>query len=398
MNILFLTSYLPYAPVTGALTRLYNNIKQARNKHNVVILSFLSEKEKPFIELAQNNADKIYTVPLSNLKKPKLGELLELFFGLPHFIAPFYSKEYRNILSKIIKDENIDLVHVDYLRMAKYIDDITVPAILDMLNVESDRVKKQFDQKGRGNIKENVLQHLEVLKLKKFENKYLRKYGAVLAITREDYDKFRSFDPKIKTVLHETVIDLDYFIPGEDNGEDAAVFTGDMGYYPNEDAVTYFKEDILLLLKRKYQNIKFYVVGRNPSDKLVKMNNAANGLVVTGMVEDVRPYVRKAKVFICPIRTGGGVKHKILEAMAMGKAIVTTSIGVEGIRGRDGVEYLVADKPADFADKVNNLLNDDKARAELGRAARKFVEENYSWDKRGEQLLQIYQDVYNGKS
>ena len=150
-----------------------------------------------------------------------------------------------------------------------------------------------------------------------------------------------------------------------------------MDWMPNEDGVAYFVEKILPLIRREIPEVAFWAVGRRPPRRLQSL--ASDSVVVTGAVEDIRPYLAKAALCVVPLRSGSGTRIKIFEAMAMGKAVVSTSMGAEGLPVRHGENIILADDPADFARQVVDLLRDPPRRQRLGHAARQLVEESYGW-------------------
>jgi glycosyltransferase involved in cell wall biosynthesis len=181
-------------------------------------------------------------------------------------------------------------------------------------------------------------------------------------------------------------VDMEYFSPDCTSPEaDKIVFTGVMDYAPNEDAALYFGRQIFPLVKTRRPQAQFWIVGSNPSATLKGLAQS-DGIRVTGSVEDVRPYVRSAAVFVSPLRVGSGVKNKILAAMAMGKATVATPLSIDGLDLADGREVLLAREPQAFADKVVHLLADEQERRRLGANGLACVRSKYSWRAMGESL------------
>ncbi len=173
---------------------------------------------------------------------------------------------------------------------------------------------------------------------------------------------------------------------------DKLVFTGVMDYAPNEDAALHFVEDIFPLVRAKRPEVQFWIVGSDPSER-VRALTRISGVHVTGKVDDVRPYVRSATVFVCPLRVGSGVKNKILAAMAMQKATVATSMSIDGLDLADNREVLLADDPQDFADKVVRLLTDQQATQQLGVNGLARVQGQYSWGAMGKELETAIQSM-----
>jgi glycosyltransferase involved in cell wall biosynthesis len=187
---------------------------------------------------------------------------------------------------------------------------------------------------------------------------------------------------------------VDYFKPAPDTEEcDSLVFTGSMDWLPNEDGVAYFIREILPLIRQQVPKVSLRIVGRKPSADLESLAARQENVELTGWVEDVRPFLARGAVCIVPLRIGSGTRLKIFEAMAMGKAVVSTSIGAEGLPVQPGENILMADDPDTFAQSVVSLLRDATRRREIGLAARKLVAENYSWERIAEDFAAVLADV-----
>ena len=226
------------------------------------------------------------------------------------------------------------------------------------------------------------------------ERRYLRLADRVLTVSETDRDAFAGFlDPGKLTVIS-TAVDVDYFqpIPVEETAN-SLVFTGSMDWLPNEDAMLYFVDAILPLIKQQCPDVSLEVVGRSPSRKLQALAEREKSVRLTGWVEDIRPFVARGSICIVPLRIGGGTRLKILEAMAMSKAVVSTSVGAEGLPVQAGENILLADTPGDFADSVVSLLRDSKERKRMGASARVLVQEKYSWPKVAENFARALHDV-----
>jgi glycosyltransferase involved in cell wall biosynthesis len=188
-----------------------------------------------------------------------------------------------------------------------------------------------------------------------------------------------------------TGVDTEFFRPlgsGERRAENL-VFTGSMDWLPNDDAIRYFTREIMPLIKKKVPDVTLTVVGRNPAPALVDLSKVDKSLIITGRVDDVRPYLENAAAYIVPLRIGGGTRLKIFEAMAMEKAIVSTTVGAEGLPLTNGVELLLADEPATFADAVVRVLTDNAYATELGQRAAAVVRENFGWRPVTERFISI---------
>jgi glycosyltransferase involved in cell wall biosynthesis len=205
---------------------------------------------------------------------------------------------------------------------------------------------------------------------------------AVAAVSEADASALRSLVTDLDPVVIPNGVDIAHY--AADLGTvglqaQALVFTGKMDFRPNVDAVLWFAEEVLPLLGDAETEAHFYIVGQKPHERLRRLSGSRN-LTITGWVEDPRPYIAEAAVYVVPLRMGGGTRLKILEAMAMGKAMVSTSLGCEGFPVTDGRELLIRDTPQGFALAVTQLLNDPVLRSELGTCALEFVQARYGWD------------------
>jgi len=188
-------------------------------------------------------------------------------------------------------------------------------------------------------------------------------------------------------------VDIERFPIVEDGREPyTIVFTGNMGYFPNKDAVFYFREEILPMIIQQVPDLRLLIVGTNPPQEIVRLREDP-GIVVTGFVDSVADYLRKASVAVCPMRCGSGMKNTVLEAMACGTPVVATSLALEGIQVTPGEHVLVGDTPEAFADHVIALLRDAERSAALARKARGLVEQRYSWRSSVSQLESVYEEA-----
>ena len=170
-----------------------------------------------------------------------------------------------------------------------------------------------------------------------------------------------------------------------------------MDWLPNDDAVVFFCREVLPLIWEQNANVKFYIVGKKPFGGRQRIGPKDPRVIVTGRVDDVRTYIQRAKIFVVPIRIGGGTRLKILEAMSMQKAVVSTTVGAEGIARTKDVDIVLGDTPQAFAQRVIVLLQDQQKREALGTAARKLVLEKYDWRIIGKKLNQVYEDITNAR-
>jgi glycosyltransferase involved in cell wall biosynthesis len=313
-----------------------------------------------------------------------------------HFETRYRQAGYYRSIRDRIRDfcihERIDLIYVDLLIMAQYVDALmNIPAIVDVHDSQTllwrRMVNKERDWRKRLSV------YSALITAKRIEGRLGRAFDLIVTNSTVDEQVIRGLSTGPKTLTITNGVDMDYFMPVSTLPEaDKLVFTGVMGYAPNEDAALHFVEDIFPLIKVKRPQAQFWIVGSGPTER-VKALTRISGIHVTGKVDDIRPYVQSATVFVCPLRFGSGVKNKILAAMAMQKATVATSMSIEGLDLADDREVLLADEPQAFADKVVRLLKDQKAAEQLGVNGLARVQGQYSWAAMGKELETAIQSV-----
>jgi glycosyltransferase involved in cell wall biosynthesis len=325
----------------------------------------------------------VVRMPLRLAKRGSLRDRvnygLNLFSGRPHSMTKYCRPEVSDALKQHLARHRYDVIVCDFLLTAAVIPwENPSPKIIFTHNVEAVIWKRHF------NVSRNPLWKAiswrEYRTMDDMERHYLRQADHVLTVSEEDRKTFSEFlDPKKITVI-ETGVDLKYFrtSPEQDNPY-SMVFTGSMDWLPNEDAILFFVEQVLPKVRLCFPQARVTVVGRSPSARIRALASADPGLTITGKVEDVRPYVESSSVYIVPLRIGGGTRIKIFEAMAMGKPVVSTRIGAEGLPVTDNDNILLADTAEAFADRVILLLGNAEARWRIGRSARSLVEANHSW-------------------
>jgi sugar transferase (PEP-CTERM/EpsH1 system associated) len=396
MNILFLSPRLPLPADTGGKIRTFNILKQIAKTNRVHMLCFsFDDADHTYIPEFEKLDIQVSMVPIGESTAfQKITGVL--FNSLPFSISKYRTDAMRRAIEKVLKAQPFDAVHVDHLHMAHYTDCFKgIPCMLDEHNVEFKILERCRDVENSPVKK--WLYDQQAWKMKLFESRKAKEFKGVFACSLDDQEILKVLTSG-KVPLHVIAngVDTEYFNAGDTGSnpgpeEDAIVFTGSMDWLPNDDAITYFCNKILPLIWQKKEGVKFYVVGKNPSALVKDLARHDPRVIVTGRVDDVRPYIRRSKVFIVPLRIGGGTRLKILEAMSMSKAVVSTTIGAEGIECRDGQNILLGDGPQEFADKVLFLLKDHQKTLEIAAAARKFVCAQYDWDIIGQKLKNIYE-------
>ncbi len=404
MKILFISQIVPYPPHGGVLQRGYNIIREIAKYNEIHLLAFVHPDtltSPAMIAESRTELEKycaaVEYFPLWP-KKSRLhkygGLMLGLFSSRPFSFLAHRSRALRKRIEEILADGNIDLIHCDTIALAQYFErEWNIPAVLTHHNIESELMNRRAEVEG--NPLARFYLKREVSKLRAAEIAESVRFDINITMSEVDAQKLRELAPHARTAVIPNGVDLDYFKPITGLETNSVIYTGGMNMFANKDAVLYFINDILPRIKAGIPEIEFYIIGQDPPPELIRMARQDRGLQVLGYVDDVRPHVAKAGVYIVPLRVGGGTRLKVLDALAQGKAIVSTSIGCEGIQVESGKNVFIEDDEDRFAERVLELLRNDAARRKLGCAARELAHEKYGWRASGVKLNQIYTELLN---
>lgn len=325
----------------------------------------------------------IINIDKSNLPaRSLLVSIFRNFFSsLPLIVHRYQFKQYNNKVKELCSSGNYDLLHCDSIALAPVLNDIdNIPKVLTEHNVEALIWERYYQQEK--NIFKKWYIRSQYKKILKFEIDTARICEHVITVSDEDKKRLNKISGVSNITVVPNGVDTSFFDPSGNSEEKFnLVFTGSMDWRPNQDALDYLMEDIYPLIMKKYPDIQLWLVGRRPSGKIVSYGKKYDNVHVTGEVEDVRPFVNKSAVFVVPLRIGGGSRLKILEAWSMSKAVVSTSVGAEGLSAVHGDNILIADEADHFAETVMKLIEDDQLRKVLGEKGRKTAEEKYDWSK-----------------
>ena len=369
-------------------------LKELKNEHHVTYLtlddgSASAEERKRSTEYCHD----LICIPHFRREKFTPGFYFELLLNLAES-RPYAIKKYESaaMLRKIVELERkncFDFIVCDFLAPAANVPrNLASPTILFQHNVEAMIWKRHYEIQT--NLIKKAYLYNQWQKMRSFEQHMCRDFDCVIGVSAEDREQMKR-DYGARTVFDvPTGVDTDYFQPrGVQPSAHSMVFTGSMDWLPNEDAIKYFMGAIMPLIKKKVPDATLTVVGRNPPPALVELRKEDPSLIITGRVEDVRPYIEESAVYIVPLRIGGGTRLKIFEAMAMERAVVSTTVGAEGLPVSNGKELLVADEPAAFANAVITLLTDSSYAVQLGQRAASIVRQNHGWRQVTESFVSI---------
>jgi len=381
--LLFLAHRMPYPPNKGDKVRSYHFLKHLASRYRVFLGTFIDDTDDwQHVDAVRRLCAEVHVEALAPRSKRALSAL-GLLTGEALSLRYFRSTALQRWVDATVRRERIGRAFAYSSPMAQYI--LGRPGlrcVVDFVDMDS---AKWTDYARRRTWPMGAIFRREGERLLAFERDAAARADATLFVTEEEAELFRASAPGNagRVVAVRNGVNSDYFSPSHEStspfaaGERPIVFTGAMDYWPNVDAVTWFAAEVLPRIRSCVPMARFYVVGMNPSPA-VRALAGDPSTVVTGRVDDVRPYVRHASVVVAPLRVARGIQNKVLEAMAMAKPVVATTEAAAALSGRPGVEYLVADDAAEFAATVCELLDSPRAE-EMGRLARERVLRDYTW-------------------
>lgn len=381
MKILFLAQRVPFPPNKGDKLRSFNEIKFLSQTHEVHLACLTDRKSdcRYQSELRQycRTVEIVYLPPILS----KLATLFALFSRAPLTRANFYSARLSAKVREMIEKECFDLIFIFCSSMAQYAEHHqNIPKIIDFVDVDSEKWQ-QYALYARPPMQ--WIYQLESRRLRAYETELAQtcQHGfLVSAKETEDFQRIVSKALPLTPIING--VDSDFFQPSTEPYEpNNLVFTGAMDYFANIEAVLYFALRILPLIQDSVPEIKFVIVGSNPSKEVIALAKSTPNILVTGYVDRVQPYVTGSSVFVAPMRIARGLQNKILEAMAMGVPVVTSPLGYEGIIATPARDLFVESEPEQFAAKVVLLIKDPELRQQMARNGRLVIETSYQWAK-----------------
>jgi sugar transferase (PEP-CTERM/EpsH1 system associated) len=384
MKILWVKGGGLVPPDSGGKIRSYHILRELAKRHSVTFFSYYAEHPSDIHEQLTQLFERAVYIPLRIPIPRSRGEICHfarhMWSPLPYSVAKHSQTTVVSALRNLLQESSYDVVISDFVIPGAVIPgDIGCPKIIFTHNVEAQIWHRQF--KTAFNPIWKVVAWSEYRKMLRYERLCLENADHVFTVSENDRSMFARFIDRQHITVIPTGVDTEYFRPAGDGGQaNKLVFTGAMDWMPNEDAIVYFAGEILPLIRQEIPQVTLTVAGRGPSRRLLALAVANKCIRVTGRVTDIRPYMAEGSVFVVPLRIGGGTRLKIFEAMAMGKAIVSTSIGAEGLPVIHGKDIVMADTPRNFARSVIDLLRRPEQRKNLGLSARQRVEEQHSWN------------------
>lgn len=402
-KVLWLSHFVPFPPKGGNLQRSYNLVRELSKAHNLTLLSFNQSKiigKKELLEQAREHfsqfctVDNIVSIPS---EQSKIQRFMLLIKGLmpwrTYTVSWLESKEFAVKLDNILAKNHFDIIHVDTISLAPYVRDLkNVKVVLNHHNIESVMMLRRAENET--NLFKKLYFYQEGVKLQRLERQICKNFDLNITCSDLDSERLKEAAGVTDCISIPNGVDLDYFqpTPGKIKAK-SLVFAGGLSWYPNLDAMTFFLKEVWPNLVKKIPDISLTVIGKNPPDWILGMQKVYSNLRVTGFVEDVRPFLSEAQIYICPIKDGGGTKLKVLDALAMGKPLVADAIACEGIEVENNKSVIFASTPAEYIEKIEYLINNPQARENLSYNGTQLIKNLYGFQSIGKKMSDIYSNL-----
>lgn len=395
MKVLFVCHRWPYPPKRGGKIRPFNIVSHLSRNHSVTVASIVRSSD----EDVEGKGLSGYCDKLIKGRVGKARALLQMVLRLPTSVPSsmgyFFSRELKRRIADELERNSYDLVFVHCSSVAQYVSSFEgATKVLDFGDMDS---QKWLSYRHFHRFPMSLGYWLEGAKLEREERRLAEQFDLCSCTTKLEYETLQSYGSQTKTAWFPNGVDHEFFHPSTSRIDpDLISFVGRMDYFPNQQAMLEFCNEVFPLIRRKRPAARLVIIGADPSSEIRKLARI-DGVCVTGSVPDVRPYVSRSAVNVAPLRIARGTQNKILEAMAMGVPVVTSSLAAAGVDAVPGEHLLCADEPGKLADAVVRLLSNEKLRRRLAEAGRQRVVENHDWDQSMKRLDSILSDLVIGK-
>lgn len=403
MNILMVSSYLPYPLFSGGQVRLYNLIKQLADKHTITLVCEMrSHQTEKDIQELRKYCKEVICIPRK--KQWSFSTIIKTGFSLNSFLVTGHTlPEMKKVIESLLKKDQFDLIHAETFYIMQNIPQVILPIVLVEHNIEY-FVYQRFADKAPLLLKPFLF--LDILKMKRNERHAWKRAAKLVAVSEQEKQEMQRSD----VTLVPNGVDLDVFtfkkpqakeyrsvVKGIHMPEKEMLFIGDFKWMQNVDAAKWLIDDIWPYLLRAVESeykIKLRIIGRNIPDGIKQRNTFDSIVLEDNSTLSTIEIFHRADILLAPTRIGGGTSYKVIEAMASGTPVVTSRLGIEGIPAEEGKEVMIADDVQTLVEKTARLLRDEEKYSSIAKNARKLVEERYDWKKITKQLEGVYNSVY----
>ncbi len=393
LQLLFVCPYVPCLGIHAGGARMYQVIKGLSSRHDVSVLTYYErESEQPLVDALRE-----FCVSVTAVKRQQSLDEPDWFHILPYRpVKEFCNPAMKEVLAREALSGKYDIIQFEYLEMAHLATSIlafNVPSILTEHEVQS-RMLAQGMAGGSYSFPDRLQMRFEWMKMLNYETAVSKHFDCVVAMTEDERLALHRYAPALPIRVNQTGVDVSYFSSFGAGAVErhSMVFIAYYRHLPNSDAMEYFCSNIFPRVRERYANAKIYIVGAQPSVSVQRLHDGKS-IIVTGRVDDIRPYMARAEVYVVPMRLGAGIRGKILEAWAMRKPVVATSIAASGLRVEQGENIIVCDDPERFAGEICRLFSDQDLSARLGGKGYRTAKEHYDWPGQIEKHEQIYYDM-----
>ena len=393
---------MPWPLTDGGAIGIFNITKSlAELGHDITLVTFPHENPRATAEATQNLDLYAKVVLAPNPLPSRARVLVRTLFRGAYPIERRMMAGLFDAISNLLSKEDFDVVHIDHAHMGKYgiwiQNKFQLPVLLREHNFES-LIYERFANVDSNPLK-RLIARVHGQRLRYQELDFIRRFDGIAAITETDATLMRNAVPSANIRVIPAGVDTDYFQPSGNNREDSTriLWIGSLEWDPNVDAVRYFLDAIFPTILASQPNAVFEIVGSHSEKTVAAASKFGDRVLIHGRVPDVRDYLDRAAVLVVPLRIGGGMRLKLLDFFASGKAVVSTAIGAEGNLAENEKHLLIRDDPQAFAQGVVELCISRDRRDDLGQNARQLVVENYSWESIGKEFSSFYQSIISNK-
>ena len=402
LRILWVSHFVPYPPKGGCFQRSYNLIRRVGARHDLHLVALRHKQAThPEAEVARARDElssicrSVDIVDLADRTQPvnlAMRGLLGLLAADPLTVSVVRSDDVRERIRRLTAQHRFDVAHLDTIGLAEYLPDVAgIPSVMTHHGAEAFMIRRRIPREP--NAVKKLFFLAEWFLLDRYERRMCPAVDANVTMSVLDQQILQKAAPDAEFAVVGNGVDVDLFTPVTPSESPAIIFAGRLDQYSNREGILYFLREAWPLIRREFPGALTHVIGMNAPRSLQDLAAADPQIKLHGFVPDVRPYFRAATVALCPVRDGGGTRIKILDALAMGMPIVSTTIGAEGIDVTPEQDILIADTPQAYSRQVARVFRDPELRARLGANARRLAVERYSWDVLSDQLDAVYRQA-----